>query len=105
MTHHPAGPGFATLAIHAGAPAEPGFGTASALDPMISNAFENITQAAALFGLEGFGNDLTRSINPTCAVLEERIAALEAAPRRSPWLRAKRHCSSPCICCCSKATS
>lgn len=77
MTDQAAGPGFATLAIHAGAPAEPAFGAASSLDQSASGVFEDIEQAAALFGLEGFGHDFTRSINPTNAVLEERIAALE----------------------------
>ncbi|MGO7675714.1 PLP-dependent transferase, partial [Rhizobium ruizarguesonis] len=33
--------------------------------------------AAALFGLQAFGNIYTRIINPTQAVLEERFAALE----------------------------
>lgn len=77
MTDQAAGPGFATLAIHAGAPAEPAFGAASSLDQSAASVFEDIEQAAALFGLEGFGHDFTGSINPTNVVLEERIAALE----------------------------
>jgi O-acetylhomoserine (thiol)-lyase len=39
--------------------------------------FENADHAAALFNLETFGNIYTRVMNPTQAVLEERIAALE----------------------------
>lgn len=78
MTEQATGPGFATLALHAGAPAEPASGTAtSAIDQPVGGVFEDIEQAAALFGLEGFGNDVSRSINPANALLEERLAALE----------------------------
>src|SRR5665213_1222398 len=40
-------------------------------------AFENADHAAALFNLQVFGNIYSRIMNPTNAVLEERIAALE----------------------------
>jgi O-acetylhomoserine (thiol)-lyase len=39
--------------------------------------FQNSEHAANLFGLKEFGNIYTRIMNPTCAVLEERVAALE----------------------------
>ncbi len=39
--------------------------------------FEDADHAASLFGLQAFGNIYTRITNPTTAVLEERIAALE----------------------------
>lgn len=39
--------------------------------------FNDADHAAALFGLKQFGNIYTRIMNPTQAVLEERIAALE----------------------------
>ncbi len=39
--------------------------------------FDDVEHAAALFGLQTFGNIYTRIGNPTCAVLEERVAALE----------------------------
>ena len=39
--------------------------------------FDDVDHAAALFGLQAFGNIYTRLGNPTNAVLEERIAALE----------------------------
>jgi O-acetylhomoserine (thiol)-lyase len=42
-----------------------------------SFVFENADHAAALFGLKAFGNIYTRIMNPTQAVLEERVAALE----------------------------
>jgi O-acetylhomoserine (thiol)-lyase len=42
-----------------------------------SYTFRDTTHAAALFGLEELGNIYTRIMNPTQAVFEERIAALE----------------------------
>ena len=39
--------------------------------------FDDVDHAASLFGLQAFGNIYTRITNPTTAVLEERIAALE----------------------------
>jgi len=42
-----------------------------------SIVFDDVDHAASLFGLQAFGNIYTRITNPTNAVLEERIAALE----------------------------
>src|SRR5262249_2104689 len=42
-----------------------------------SFVFDDVDHAAALFGLQTFGNIYTRIGNPTSAVLEERVAALE----------------------------
>ena len=42
--------------------------------------FDDVDHAASLFGLQAFGNIYTRITNPTTAVLEERVAALEGAP-------------------------
>jgi O-acetylhomoserine (thiol)-lyase len=39
--------------------------------------FDDVDHAASLFGLQTFGNIYTRIGNPTNAVLEERVAALE----------------------------
>jgi O-acetylhomoserine (thiol)-lyase len=39
--------------------------------------FEDVDHAASLFGLQTFGNIYTRIGNPTNAVLEKRVAALE----------------------------
>ena len=39
--------------------------------------FDDVDHAASLFGLQAFGNIYTRITNPTTAVFEERIAALE----------------------------
>jgi O-acetylhomoserine (thiol)-lyase len=71
-------PGFSTLAIHAGAAPDPTTGArATPIYQTTSFAFESADHAAALFGLQQFGNIYTRIMNPTQAVLEERVAALE----------------------------
>ena len=71
-------PGFATLAIHAGAQPDPTTGArATPIYQTTSFVFEDVDHAASLFGLQTFGNIYTRIGNPTCAVLEERVAALE----------------------------
>ena len=71
-------PGFNTLAIHAGAHPDPATGArATPIYQTTSFVFENVDHAAALFNLETFGNIYTRIMNPTQAVLEERVAALE----------------------------
>lgn len=71
-------PGFATQAIHAGAAPDPA--TGARITPIYQTAsfvFDDVEQAASLFGLQAFGNIYTRITNPTTAVLEERIATLE----------------------------
>ena len=71
-------PGFNTLAIHAGAQPDPATGArATPIYQTTSFVFDNVEHAAALFNLEAFGNIYTRITNPTQAVLEERVAALE----------------------------
>jgi O-acetylhomoserine (thiol)-lyase len=71
-------PGFNTLAIHAGAQPDPATGArATPIYQTTSFVFDDVEHAAALFNLETFGNIYTRITNPTQAVLEERIAALE----------------------------
>ena len=71
-------PGFATLAIHAGAAPDKTTGArATPIYQTTSFVFEDADHAAALFGLEAFGNIYTRITNPTNAVLEERVTALE----------------------------
>src|SRR6202163_3979450 len=70
--------GFNTLAVHAGAQPDPATGArATPIYQTTSFVFENADHAAALFNLETFGNIYTRITNPTQAVLEERVAALE----------------------------
>ena len=71
-------PGFDTLAIHAGAKPDPTTGArATPIYQTTSFVFDDVDHAASLFGLQAFGNIYTRIGNPTNAVLEERVAALE----------------------------
>ncbi|MGE0062563.1 MAG: O-acetylhomoserine aminocarboxypropyltransferase [Xanthobacteraceae bacterium] len=71
-------PGFATLAVHAGAQPDPTTGArATPIYQTTSFVFDDVEHAASLFGLQAFGNIYTRITNPTTAVLEERVAALE----------------------------
>jgi len=70
--------GFNTLAVHAGAQPDPATGArATPIYQTTSFVFDDVEHAASLFGLQAFGNIYTRIGNPTCAVLEERVAALE----------------------------
>ena len=71
-------PGFDTLAIHAGAAPDAATGaSATPIYQTTSFVFDDVDHAASLFGLQAFGNIYSRIGNPTCAVLEERVAALE----------------------------
>src|SRR3954464_7102321 len=71
-------PGFSTLAIHAGAQPDPTTGArATPIYQTTSFVFEEFAHAASLFALQTFGNIYSRVGNPTNAVLEERVAALE----------------------------
>jgi O-acetylhomoserine (thiol)-lyase len=71
-------PGFDTLAVHAGAKPDPATGArATPIYQTTSFVFDDADHAASLFGLKTFGNIYTRIMNPTQAVLEERLAALE----------------------------
>jgi O-acetylhomoserine (thiol)-lyase len=70
--------GFNTLSVHAGGQPDPATGArATPIYQTTSYVFENADHAAALFNLQVFGNIYSRIMNPTNAVLEERIAALE----------------------------
>jgi O-acetylhomoserine (thiol)-lyase len=71
-------PGFSTLSIHAGAQPDPTTGARTTpIYQTTSFVFNDADHAASLFGLQAFGNIYTRITNPTTAVLEERVAALE----------------------------
>src|SRR5947208_7165567 len=70
--------GFATRALHAGQ--QPDSDTGARAVPVYqttSYVFEDTAHAAALFNLQRLGNIYTRIMNPTTAVFEERMAALE----------------------------
>lgn len=70
--------GFNTRALHAGQ--RPDAATGARAVPIYqttSYVFEDSQHAAELFALQRFGNIYTRIMNPTTAVLEERVASLE----------------------------
>ncbi|HVN36222.1 MAG TPA: O-acetylhomoserine aminocarboxypropyltransferase [Casimicrobiaceae bacterium] len=69
---------FDTLSLHAGARPDPATGArATPIYQTASYVFPDTDHAAALFNMERAGHLYSRISNPTCAVLEERIAALE----------------------------
>ena len=69
---------FDTLSLHAGARPDPTTGArATPIYQTSSFVFEDSDHAAALFNMERAGHVYSRLSNPTNAVLEERIAALE----------------------------
>ncbi len=69
---------FDTLSLHAGARPDPATGArATPIYETASFVFPDSDHAAALFNMERAGHVYSRISNPTCAVLEERIAALE----------------------------
>ena len=70
--------GFATKSLHAGhTPDSASRARAVPIYQTTSYTFENSDHAAALFGLQQFGNIYTRIMNPTTDVFEQRVAALE----------------------------
>src|SRR5690606_32000009 len=74
----PKPPSFETLSLHAGQHPDPVTGArAVPIYQTTSYVFQDTDHAAALFNLERAGHIYTRISNPTIAVLEERIAALE----------------------------
>jgi len=71
-------PSFDTLALHAGAAPDPATGArAVPIHLSTSFVFESSDHAASLFNLERAGHVYSRISNPTNAVLEQRVAALE----------------------------
>ena len=71
-------PGFDTLSLHAGATPDPATGARTVpIYLSTSFVFESSDHAAALFNMERSGHVYSRISNPTTAVLEERVAALE----------------------------
>ncbi len=74
----PSDPGFDTLALHAGAAPDPATGArALPIHLTTSFVFDSCEHAASLFNLERSGHVYSRISNPTNAVFEERMAALE----------------------------
>jgi O-acetylhomoserine (thiol)-lyase len=71
-------PGFDTLSLHAGAAPDPATGArAVPIHLSTSFVFESSDHAASLFNLERAGHVYSRISNPTNAVLEQRVSALE----------------------------
>ena len=76
MSDHPFG--FETLCLHAGTQPDPATGSrATPIYQTASYVFDDTDHAASLFNLQTFGNIYTRLMNPTTAMFEERMAALE----------------------------
>src|SRR3954449_5605655 len=74
----PKPPAFETLSLHAGQHPDPVTGSrAVPIYQTTSYVFQDFEHAAALFNFERAGHIYTRISNPTTAVLEERLAALE----------------------------
>jgi O-acetylhomoserine (thiol)-lyase len=74
----PRGPRFDTLSLHAGQRPDPATGArAVPIYQTTSYVFDDTEHAAGLFNLERAGHIYSRISNPTVAVLEERISALE----------------------------
>ena len=70
--------GFDTLSLHAGALPDSDHGSrATPIYLSTAFVFKDSDQAAAMFNMEQAGHVYSRISNPTVAVLEERIAALE----------------------------
>ncbi|AQT44860.1 Cys/Met metabolism PLP-dependent enzyme [Bartonella apihabitans] len=79
-------PGIETLAVHAGTAPDPT--TGARITPIYQTTayvFKDADQAANRFALTEPGNIYGRITNPTQAVLEEKVAALEGA--QQPWRR------------------
>ena len=69
---------FETLCLHAGTQPDPATGArATPIYQTASYVFDDTEHAASLFNLQTFGNVYTRLMNPTTAMFEERMAALE----------------------------
>jgi O-acetylhomoserine (thiol)-lyase len=70
--------GIETLCLHAGQIPDPATGARAApIYQTTSFVFDSAEHAASLFNLQTFGNVYSRISNPTVAVFEERVAALE----------------------------
>ena len=70
--------GIETLCLHAGQMPDPATGSRAApIYQTTSYVFDSADHAASLFNLQTFGNVYSRISNPTVAMFEERVAALE----------------------------
>ena len=77
---------FETLQVHAGQQADPATGSCAVpIHQTVAYTFESAEKSAAVFALTEPGYIYTRLNNPTTAVFEERIAALEPLRRHRAW--------------------
>ena len=91
-------PGFDTLALHAGASPDPATGArAVPIHLTTSFVFESSDHAASLFNLERAGHVYSRISNPTNAVLEQRISALEGGIGAIGRPAARPRCTWPLL--------
>ena len=69
---------LSTIVLHAGHRADPNTGSVAVpIHQTTSFQFRDAEHAANLFALAELGNIYTRIMNPTCDVLEQRVAAME----------------------------
>ncbi len=77
-SEQPRSPGLGTLALHAGQEKDPATNArAVPIYATSSYLFNDTDHAARLFALQEFGNIYSRLMNPTCDVLEKRLAAMD----------------------------
>ena len=89
-----ADPHFDTLSLHAGSGPDPSTGArAVPIHLSTSFVFDSSDHAASLFNLERAGHVYSRISNPTTAVFEQSMAALEGALGPSPPPAAKPLCT------------
>ena len=98
--------GFETLCLHAGQLPDPSTGARAApIYQTTSYVFDSAEHAASLFNLQTFGHVYARLSNPTVALFEERVAALEAVSIRPLNCRHRRWLARRCgPFCCGNAT-
>ena len=82
--------GIETLPARRADPDPPPGARAAPIYQTTSFVFDSAEHAASLFNLQTFGNVYSRISNPTVAVLEERVAAIEGARRARLRHRARR---------------
>ena len=74
-----------TLALHAGYRKDETNAVAVPIHQTTSYQFDSTEHAENLFALKEFGNIYSRIMNPTCDVLEKRVAAPWPTRRRLAW--------------------
>jgi len=87
-----------TLALHAGQAPDPATNArAVPIYATTSYVFNDADHAASLFSLAEFGNIYSRLMNPTCGVLEERLAALDGGVSGLSFASGQSAISAACL--------